>query len=138
MSKVGKWESGKVAPLGQLIHHFPIQSVLHLLNHLFILKADDGSRCCRFRTAEAVHKLLRLELLGQLTETLIITGGTASRHELLVLVSEIVECHLAEEELLALVLDFHCQTAQTAVSVIHRQRLRLLPLVPMAHQDKRQ
>ena len=52
MSKVGKWETSakpkyfrmESGPLGQLIHHFPIQSILYLLHHLFIHKGS-GTLC---------------------------------------------------------------------------------------------
>ena len=135
MSKVGKWESGKL-PLRQFLYHFPIQSVLHLLHHLFILKTDDGSRCCRLRTAETVHELLRLELVGQLAEALTIASSTFPHHKFLVLVGKVVVGHLAEEELLAFVLYLHCQSAETLIPVIHRQTSSLLPLLPVKHQDK--
>ena len=81
--------------------------------------------------------MLRLELIRQLAVTFIISSSTTAGHKLLVLVCKIVEGHLAEEELLALVLDFHRQTTQAFVGVIHCQRLVLLPPIPMAHQDER-
>ena len=114
------------------------ESVLHTLYDAVFLESVESPCGSRLGTAETVHELLGLELVGQLAETLIVTGGTAAYHKLLVLVGEVVESHLTEEELLALILDLHRQATKPFVGVIHRQRLTFLPLVPMAHQDEGQ
>ena len=124
--------------LGQLLQKLPIPPMLNSFHHTVCHQTLNTTRSRRLRTAEAIHELLRLELIGQLPEALIIAGGAATLHELLVLVGEIVESHFAKEELLALVLNLHCQSAQTLISVVHRQAARLLPLIPMTHQNEGQ
>ena len=115
-----------------------IEAILHLLNDAFTNETINGFPCRRLGGAKTLHELLRLEFVGQLAEALIIAGAASPDNKLLVLIGEVVECHFAEEKLLAAVLDVHCQATQAAVLVIHRQRAILLPLIPMAHQDKGQ
>ena len=120
------------------MHQLTIQAILHYLDDAFTHEAVDGLPCRWLRDIEAFGELLRLELVGQLAEALLIAGAAFPDNELLVLIGEVIVCHLDEEELLAAILNLHSQTAQPAVPVVHRQRLRPLPLIPMAHQDKRQ
>ena len=105
---------------------------------MILKKPCYGTLGSRLRTSKHLHKLLRFEFLRQLSETFIIAGGATTLYKLLILISKIVVSHLTEIELLALVLDLHRQAAKPAVSVIHCQRLMLLPFLPMAHQNKGQ
>ena len=61
-----------MSALWQLTHYFLVQAVLHLLNDLIFLEADDGTRSGLLRASKHIYELLRLELLWQLTETLTI------------------------------------------------------------------
>lgn len=90
--------------LRQLLQKLPIPAMLNSFHHTVCHQTLNATRSRRLRTAEAIHELLRLELVGQLPEALIIAGGAAALYKLLVLVGKIVERHFAKEELLALVL----------------------------------
>ena len=61
-----------MSALWQLTHYFLVQAVLHLLNDVIFLEADDGTRSSLLRASKHIYELLRLELLWQLTETLTI------------------------------------------------------------------
>ena len=93
-------------------------------------------RCLRY--PKHLHKLLRLELVRQLAEAVVIAGRSATLYEPLVLVGEVVVSHFSEEEMLAFILHLHSKPAESPVPVVHRQRMVFLPLFPMTHQDKRQ
>ena len=110
----------------------------YALDDAVLKESGDVARSRRLRAFERIHHLLRLELIGQLAIAFIVAGSSAAHHNLLVLIGEVVVGHFAKEELLTLVLDFHCQTAEPLVGVIHRQRLTFLPLIPMAHQNERE
>ena len=90
----------EVKTLRQLLNQFPIGTIAQFLYEPIGFQALQSTRCCRVIRVEAVLELLRLELIGQFAETVIIAGGAATLHKLLVLVGEIVESHLTEEELL--------------------------------------
>ena len=124
-------------PLWQLHQNLLIESELHILNNPVFLETLDRTCCRCIAAAETVHELLRLKLVREFSIALVVAGCPAAHHELLVLIGEVVVGHLAEEEVLALVLDFHRQAAEPFVGVIHRQRLRLLPFIPVAHQNER-
>ena len=121
-----------------LAHCFLIDAILHHLYQSVVAKTGDGTRSGLLRYTEHLHKLLRLEFLGQLAETLAVAGAALTYHKLLVLIGKVVKCHLAEKELLRLILDLHHYPTETLVYLVHRKRVVLLPLIPMAHQDERQ
>ena len=128
----------RLAVLRQLTHHLLIDAVFHHLYHPVVAESGDSTRSGLLRASEHVHELLGLEFIGQFAETFFVATCAATLYKLLVLVGKVVERHLTKEELLTLVLDFHCQAAEPLVGVIHRQRFGLLPLVPMAHQNEGQ
>ena len=132
------WESGKVGKLGEFYCEFPVKSILSTFYNLIFFKTSYCSGCRCTRTPEALHELFRVKLLRQLPEALVVAGGAAALHKLLVLVGEVVKGHLAEEELLAAILDVHRQAAEPLVRLVHRQRPGTLPLLPVAHQDEGQ
>ena len=73
MSKVGKWESGKVSALRQLTHYFLIYPILQLFYHTIFLKSKNSTRSSRTRTSKNIYDMLRLKLIWEFTIALVKT-----------------------------------------------------------------